>query len=703
MRIIIKNKIISVLKSWVFISSIILLMCSIFAGYYLGLIVFEPDNTIEEKRVAVPVKMGDLEQKITASGTITFPSFEILEFKVNGIAGAVNVEEGDVVQKGDIIAELSDSTIVDLKAAVVQAEKKLNDTVEHLNELLAPPSELDVKIAESDLAKARLDEKQAIDTLEVYLEPSTELEIESAKNNLIKAKSQKDSAKEILYKNQNPETGLNTLESDAIEDVSIAENNLLHEQYILKNIESDEVDKVSQIQKDYDESLLKYSDLLKGYFGSNLNEKYLKLSPAEIESEWGVKFSEIFKTNRVNPIYGSFMNQDETPWDESIVFAWVNLYPTVILTQCETSSKYTKCPESEISDQWELVDSQLDLLNQAEENKIITVKKQEDKVSSLQEIYNNALEELDKTRSEISLEEKISNLKLAEVEVKDAEEKLSDLFETPDGIIVADLEAKIDLAKANIRDAANTLEELYKKNEDEISLARSEIDQAQAVLNDALYDLGHTRIVAPNSGKITLISIEEGDSVQRGQQIVTLLDENYAIVTANFDEIDIMSLNIGDEVLISLDSMPNQNLWGELVEIGDGVSNQGITKFPVEVEIEQPGTFKLIEGLSANLSISTLMVRNVLMVPNQAILGTFMNPMVDVFIDDENFESLSVTLGPSDEFWVVIESGLQLEDKVMMKSVSETDPFEILMRGIPRNFGSGFGPPPGGRPPGGGR
>ena len=163
-----------------------------------------------------------------------------------------------------------------------------------------------------------------------------------------------------------------------------------------------------------------------------------------------------------------------------------------------------------------------------------------------------------------------------------------------------------------------------------------------------------------------------------------------------------MALTVGDEVLVSLDSMPNQNLSGELVEIGDGVSTQGITKFPVEVEIEQPETFELIEGLSANLSVNTLMVRNVLMVPNQAILGTFMNPTVDVFVDDENFESVSVTLGPSDEFWVVIESGLQLDDKVMMKTVSETDPFERLMGRIPRGFGSGFGPP-GGGPPGGGR
>ena len=78
------------------------------------------------------------------------------------------------------------------------------------------------------------------------------------------------------------------------------------------------------------------------------------------------------------------------------------------------------------------------------------------------------------------------------------------------------------------------------------------------------------------------------------------------------------------------------------------------------------------------------------------------NKKIDVFIDDESFESVSVTLGPSDEFWVVIESGLQLDDKVMMKAVSETDPFERLMGRIPRSFGSGFGPP-GGGPPGGGR
>lgn len=672
-----------------------------FGGYYFGLIIFEPAKENEDTRMAVPVKKGDLEVKVTASGTITFLDVESLEFKVNGIVGSIGVDEGDVVQKGDILAEFSDSTIVDLNAAVVQAEKKLNDAKELLNDLLAPPSELDIKSAESALAKARLDEKQAKDTLEEYLEPPTALEIESASNDLVKAKSQEDSSKEILYEHKNPDTGLNSLESDALEDVAIAENNLLHEQYILEIVISDEVEKVAQIQEDYDTVLTAYHDLLKSYFGATLSEQYLNMSPSEIESDWGVTFFEIFESKGEIKVDGLSLNKDDTPWDESIVFAWTSLYPTAIKTQCESPTKYSRCPEAEINDQWELSDPTLDLLNEAEENKIITVKKQEDKVSSLQEIYNSASDELEKTRSEMSLEEKISNLKLAEVKVKDVEEKLSELFETPDAINVADLEAKIELAKASTKDAEDTLEELYKKDEDEISLVRSEIDQTQAVLNDALNDLGHSRIVAPSSGEITLISIEEGDSVQRGEPIINIVNKDNATVRANFDEIDIMALSVGDQVSVSLDSMTNQNLTGKLVEIGDGISTQGITKFPVEVEIEQPGTFELIEGLSANLSVSTLMVRNVLMVPNQAVLGTFMNPTVDVFIDDESFESVSVTLGPSDEFWVVIESGLQPDDKVMMKAVSETDPFERLMGRIPSRFGSGFGPP-GGGPPGGG-
>ena len=124
------KKVVSLLKSWTFLLSTVLLVCSIFGGYYFGLIVFEPDKTFEDKRVAVPVKRGDLEDKVTASGTITFPNIESLEFKVNGIVGPIGVSEGDVVQKGDILAEFSASTFVDLNAAVVQAEKKLNDAKE---------------------------------------------------------------------------------------------------------------------------------------------------------------------------------------------------------------------------------------------------------------------------------------------------------------------------------------------------------------------------------------------------------------------------------------------------------------------------------------------------------------------------------------------------------------------------------------------
>ena len=673
-----------------------------FGGYYFGLVIFEPAKENEDTRMAVPVKKGDLEDKVTASGTITFLDVESLGFKVSGIVGSINISEGDAVQKGDILAELSDSTVVDLKAAVVQAEKNLNDSKEYLNDLLAPPSELDIKNSESVLAKARLNEKQSKDELKDYLEPPSELEIELANDDLVKAKSQEDSVMETLSEAKHPDTGFNSLESDALENIATAEDNLLHEQYILEIVISDEVEKVAQIQEDYDTVLTAYHDLLKSYFGATLSEQYLNMSPSEIESDWGVTFFEIFESKGEIKVDGLSLNKDDTPWDESIVFAWTSLYPTAIKTQCESPTKYSRCPEAEINDQWELLNPTLDLLNEAKENQIIAVKKQQDKVTSLEKTYDSALDELEKTRSEMSLEEKISNLKVARVKVKDAEEKLSELFELPDDITLADLEASVELANANAKDAEDALEDLYKKGKYEISVARSEIAQAQAVLNDALKDLEHSRLVAPVSSEITLISVEEGDSVQRGEPIINIVNKDNATVRANFDEIDIMALSVGDQVSVSLDSMPNQNLTGKLVEIGDGISTQGITKFPVEVEIEQPGTFRLIEGLSANLSVSTLMVRNVLMVPNQAIMGTFTNPTVDVFIDDESFESVSVTLGPSDEFWVVIESGLQPDDRVMMKAVSETDPFERLMGRIPSRFGSGFGPP-GGGPPGGGR
>ena len=235
---------------------------------------------------------------------------------------------------------------------------------------------------------------------------------------------------------------------------------------------------------------------------------------------------------------------------------------------------------------------------------------------------------LDQTKSEVQIDEKISNYEYLKLQVNDYEKKLSELLNLPDNYVLENLIVSFELATSKKNDAKEKLQDLYKKDENEIAVARSDIEKAESKLNDAKKDFDRVRIFTPFSGEIEEIFIEVGDDIQKQQPSFNLVDKERAVVIANVDEIDIMSLSVNDQVSITLDASLDKNINGIITDIGNGETNQGITSFPIEIEISQSKRLNLIEGLSASISIQTMMIKDVIMIPNQAVKGNFLNPTI---------------------------------------------------------------------------
>ena len=673
-------------------------------GYFLGLHFFVTDNLTEDNRIAIPVKKGNLEKNISASGIVSFPDFEILRYPVAGTIGYIYFSEEEYVKEGEILSQLDDSTIINLKSEITKLEKEVNDANEILQNLIDPPTNLDIKNAENVLSEAKLSEKEAEDTLNDYLDRPTELEIKSAENDLSNSKSKLEAAFRDLNDSKDFITGDNLLQIKALEDVNNAKSDLNFEEKNLQIIIDEHEEKVKNARENYENSLELYKDLLHGFFGPNIPEMQVKLSPDDIENEWGFKFSTIFESGGSVKIDGIVLEEDKTPWNESVVFAWTNLNPNPIYTNCDTSSLTSRCPESEMDDQWNIVKSNLDLLDNTQENQEKSIKAQENIIILKQETLDDLNEILDQTKSEVQIDEKISNYEYLKLQVNDYEKKLSELLNLPDNYVLENLIVSFELATSKKNDAKVKLQDLYKKDENEIALARSDIEKAESRLNDAKKDFDRVRIFAPFSGEIEEIFIEVGDDIQKQQPSFNLVDKERAVVIANVDEIDIMSLSVNDQVSITLDASLDKNINGIITDIGNGETNQGITRFPIEIEISQSKRLNLIEGLSASISIQTMMIKDVIMIPNQAVKGNFLNPTIDILIDEENHKSIPIELGESDEFWVIVKSGLNVDDKILMTVVTEEDPFQELLRLNTGRFrsplGSRPGPPSGNIPPG---
>lgn len=84
--------------------------------------------------------------------------------------------------------------------------------------------------------------------------------------------------------------------------------------------------------------------------------------------------------------------------------------------------------------------------------------------------------------------------------------------------------------------------------------AVSEADRARAQLKTAQLNLDYTRIVAPVSGIIGRKSVEAGQRVQPGQQLLTIIPVDDIWITANFKETQLRKMKPGQPVTIEADA-----------------------------------------------------------------------------------------------------------------------------------------------------
>ncbi|MBT6707590.1 MAG: efflux RND transporter periplasmic adaptor subunit, partial [Chloroflexi bacterium] len=296
------------------------------------------------------------------------------------------------------------------------------------------------------------------------------------------------------------------------------------------------------------------------------------------------------------------------------------------------------------------------------------------------EAVESAADEVVDTVNEIDIDALAASLaEKIELE-KDAEAAVEDLTISVNHIdidaLAARLAEKIELEK----DAETTLAELGVLDALQIKLATAAINQASANLDNARTELAAANLSAPFSGIISSISVAPGDQVSRSTPTIDILDPSVITVDGTVDEIDVLSLRLGNQVAVTLDALPDQVLAGVIDEIGDGVNQQGIVEFPLTIALTPPDSVELIEGLSATATIVLNQIDNALLVPLQAIGGSFTQPTVDV-VTESGFITTEVTLGASDDFWVVIESGLTEGQEVLMTIAESVDPLEQLFGG----------------------
>ncbi|HVS29973.1 MAG TPA: efflux RND transporter periplasmic adaptor subunit [Thermoanaerobaculia bacterium] len=213
------------------------------------------------------------------------------------------------------------------------------------------------------------------------------------------------------------------------------------------------------------------------------------------------------------------------------------------------------------------------------------------------------LAELDPTSIQAQVEQRRADLTRAQVEAANARVT----FQRQQRLAASGLAADADL------DAARA----------QFEGAQAQVSQAAAALRQTETNLKYTKIISPIDGIVVDRQYDVGQTVAASFQAPTLFqiaqDLTKMQVQADVDQSDIGRIKVEQGARFTVDAYPDEEFRGRISQIRlNAIVNQNVVSYPVIIEVPNPEE-RLRPKMTANVTIDTATVRDVLRIPNAAL------------------------------------------------------------------------------------
>lgn len=152
-----------------------------------------------------------------------------------------------------------------------------------------------------------------------------------------------------------------------------------------------------------------------------------------------------------------------------------------------------------------------------------------------------------------------------------------------------------------------------------VGTAESNVAAAQAQLQFAQLQLQYTKVVAPESGRVTNRQVEAGDFITAGQPLLAIVPDDIWVI-ANFKEVQLQQMEVGQKVDIRVDSFPDKKFRGCIQSLQAGTGSRFqllppenatgnwvkvVQRLPVKITFEpqQVGLDRLAQGMSVEAAV----------------------------------------------------------------------------------------------------
>ncbi len=564
----------------------------------------------------VLAQRGDVIQEVSVTGTVA-PAKKIdLQFQAQGEIKEIKVKVGDKVKNGDELVKLDNA---ELNSQLLERQASLELAQAKIDQLLAGASVEDIKLAET----AVLNAQENLDKIK----QSTNKDITGAELSLNSAQVSLDNAGQNLI----------DIKADAEQDLENDYQSALNKIYDGYLHADKAMTCLDDVFEDYPNDYA-----LEGCF--NCSDFQKKIDAESQKSKANNALAKITVTNnnlstnssriKIGASLIEFKEQLE------IIKLALNLTSDVL---DKSSINSSLCPSKSLATLKTNIDTSRTNLNTA-----IT-----DIRSAGQEIDSTKIT----NQTNINAAQATVNSKQAALD--SAQQSLSAAQSTAEKQIVA--------AEGQLKTAQDQL--ALKKapvRQTDIALYQAQAKQAQANLSYIREQIRKNILISPTEGIITNIEGEIGEITKAGQSVVSIMSFSGFQIEADISESDIAKISLNNPVEITLDAFGDEEEWtGEVLSIDPAEKLiSGVVYYKITVIFSQLDP-KINSGMTANLIITTATRKNVLVVPQRAVIEKNSHKVVRVLVGEEMKEQTVQTGLRGSQGEIEIISGIKEGDKVV--------------------------------------
>ena len=197
-----------------------------------------------------------------------------------------------------------------------------------------------------------------------------------------------------------------------------------------------------------------------------------------------------------------------------------------------------------------------------------------------------------------------SQVEAAGANLDQAIEDLEDLTINIDPLLVEAATRDLGVAEARLREAEIRLESLRGRLDLDRDHRQADLSLAEEAAKDAESDLAGATITAPFDGVVYLVNADPDDEVDKDSLILRLVDPTLVDVAGFVNGSDVGRVRVGAGAEITLDSMPESPLTGNVTAVADSPrTDRGILTYEVSIRADAPqGIDVRLTGVSVTIT-----------------------------------------------------------------------------------------------------